>query len=148
MPSWLVTILIGLVPAILVAVVTSVITVTLALRRFRQERWWEKNTRHMPVARTIRRYACGGLSVGLGNHLSDGPIFFRTEVAGHPVRMTSRNYSRRNYYASKALIGAQLFKYDVKSRVGLLYRSFAMSRWSGRLSPRASQHRFFLVTQM
>jgi hypothetical protein len=42
MPGWLVTILVGLVPAILVAVVTSVITVNLALRRFRQERWWDK----------------------------------------------------------------------------------------------------------
>lgn len=42
MPGWLTNILIGLLPAILVAVVTSVITVSLALRRFRQERWWEK----------------------------------------------------------------------------------------------------------
>jgi hypothetical protein len=42
MPNWTVTMLIGLVPAILVAIVTSMITVTLALRRFRQERWWEK----------------------------------------------------------------------------------------------------------
>src|SRR5438477_13173117 len=42
MPTWLTNILIGLVPAILVAIVTSVTTVFLALRRFRQERWWDK----------------------------------------------------------------------------------------------------------
>jgi hypothetical protein len=42
MPNWAVTMLVSLVPAILVAIVTSAITVTLALRRFRQERWWER----------------------------------------------------------------------------------------------------------
>jgi hypothetical protein len=41
-PSWLINVLTGLVPAILVAVVTSVTTVFFALRRFRQERWWDK----------------------------------------------------------------------------------------------------------
>jgi hypothetical protein len=42
MPDWLVAILTGLLPAIVVALVTSAITVTLALRRFRQERWWDR----------------------------------------------------------------------------------------------------------
>jgi hypothetical protein len=42
MPTWLINLLTGLVPAILVAIVTSITTVVLALRRFRQERWWNK----------------------------------------------------------------------------------------------------------
>jgi hypothetical protein len=42
MPPWLINVLIGLVPAILVAFVTAVTTVFLALRRFRQERWWDR----------------------------------------------------------------------------------------------------------
>src|SRR5438309_1335560 len=36
------------------------------------------------------------------------------------------------------MIGLQLFKYRVKSRVGFWYRLLAISNWSWRLSPRVS----------
>src|SRR5947208_12000848 len=42
MPQWTFSILTNLVPALLVAIVTSVLTVRLSLRRFHAERWWER----------------------------------------------------------------------------------------------------------
>ena len=42
MPQWTIPILTSVLPALFIAVVTSVLTVRLALRRFRVERWWER----------------------------------------------------------------------------------------------------------
>lgn len=61
MPIWLLEILKGLVPAILVAAVTSVVTVNLALRRFRQEKWWttkeETYSQLLETLHHLKRYA-------------------------------------------------------------------------------------------
>src|SRR5438552_2741952 len=42
MPDWIFDILRALLPAILVAIVASLVTVRLAINRFRQEKWWER----------------------------------------------------------------------------------------------------------
>jgi hypothetical protein len=42
MPQWITDILKAVLPGIIIAVLTSVLTVRLALRRFHKEKWWEK----------------------------------------------------------------------------------------------------------
>lgn len=42
MPPWVQDILVGLIPATIIAAFTAVATVHLALRRFRSERWWDR----------------------------------------------------------------------------------------------------------
>ncbi len=42
MPNWISYILKAILPMLIVAVVTSFLTVRLALRRFYKEKWWEK----------------------------------------------------------------------------------------------------------
>ena len=42
MPDWATPILNSLIPALLIAVITSVLTVRLSLKRFHAERWWER----------------------------------------------------------------------------------------------------------
>ncbi len=39
--QWMIPILTSLVPALFIAIVTSILTVRLSLRRFHAERWWE-----------------------------------------------------------------------------------------------------------
>ncbi len=42
MPNWIPDIIKVLFPALIIAVLTSILTVSLALRRFYKEKWWEK----------------------------------------------------------------------------------------------------------
>jgi hypothetical protein len=42
MPEWITDILKAVLPGIIIAALTSVLTVRLALRRFHKEKWWEK----------------------------------------------------------------------------------------------------------
>jgi hypothetical protein len=42
MQQWVITVLSSLVPALIVGILTAVISVRLALRRFHAERWWER----------------------------------------------------------------------------------------------------------
>jgi len=42
MPQWLIALLTGLIPSLIVGVCTAIITVRLSLRRFHAERWWER----------------------------------------------------------------------------------------------------------
>jgi len=42
MPSWINEIAIGVISAVFIAALTSYITVRLSIRRFHEEKWWEK----------------------------------------------------------------------------------------------------------
>ena len=42
MPDWIPDILKAVLPGIFIATLTSILTVRLAIRRFHQEKWWEK----------------------------------------------------------------------------------------------------------
>jgi len=42
MPEWIPDILKAVLPGIIIAVLTSILTVHLAIRRFHEEKWWEK----------------------------------------------------------------------------------------------------------
>lgn len=42
MPDWIIDIIKVVLPSLVIALVTSIITVKLSLRRFYEEKWWEK----------------------------------------------------------------------------------------------------------
>ena len=42
MPDWIIEIIKIVIPGVLIAALTSYITVRLSIRRFHQEKWWEK----------------------------------------------------------------------------------------------------------
>ena len=42
MPDWILYILKAVLPGIVIATLTSILTVRLAIRRFHEEKWWEK----------------------------------------------------------------------------------------------------------
>jgi len=45
MPEWIPDILKAVLPGIIIAALTSILTVRLAIRRFHEEKWWERNKR-------------------------------------------------------------------------------------------------------
>src|SRR5439155_18533685 len=73
----------------------------------------------------------------------------RQSYAGHKRTTSSQTLAGSAWLDFKAAaICAQLFKYCVNSRPRFSYEPVATPNWSSRLSPRVSQDRFFLVTQM
>lgn len=61
MPEWITYILKAVFPGIIIAAVTSILTVRLAIRRFHEEKWWEKKqemySRLLETLHHLKNYA-------------------------------------------------------------------------------------------
>jgi len=60
-PEWTLDILKAIVPGIIIAILTSILTVRLAIRRFHEEKWWEKKqemySRLLETLHYLKNYA-------------------------------------------------------------------------------------------
>ena len=93
MPQWITQILITLVPALLLAVVTSWVTVRLSLRRFHAERWWERKaeaySRIVEALHSVVEY-CAAMSKQ-DKHVDDAPTVERRKELSDSLDSADRD---------------------------------------------------------